>query len=79
MAIMTPEERKSRYFSSLEEGAVLTGKVVEYLSSDIAIVEINGFLIRSRMEKRVSTGKTVHLKVLKKDFRDQQLVLKIIS
>ncbi len=77
--VLSPEERKSKYFSSLKEGAVLKGKLIEYVASDIAIVEINGFLVRCTLKQKIAEGKEVELRLEKLDFSGNLVVLKVIS
>lgn len=72
------EERKSKYFSSLKEGSVLKGKLIEYVNDDTAIVEISGFLVRCTLKHKIAVGREVELRLEKLDFSGNLVVLKVL-
>jgi len=78
MSRATLEERKSEYFSKIEQGAILTGIVEEYISDSYAIVEIDGFLVRCKMEKKLILNSKVRLKLVTKDLKSEKFVLKVL-
>lgn len=72
------EERRIQYFSSLKEGDILTGTVIEYLDDHVALVEIKTFLVRCMMKEKVKINQTVKLRLDKLDRNKNLVVLKII-
>lgn len=78
MSRMTHEERRMNYFSSLKEGDVIQGTVIEYVGDHVALVEINTFLVRCIMKEKVKVGQTVSLRLDTLDRAKNLVVLKIV-
>ncbi len=72
------EERRRAYFSSLTEGDIIEGEVVEYIDDHLALVEINRFLVRCIMKKKVPEGAKVKLLLKEKNPEKNIVILKVL-
>ena len=72
------EERRKAYFSSLKEGDIIIGEIVEYIEDHLALVEIDKFLVRCIMKKKLPEGAKVKLLLKEKNIKKNLVILKAL-